>query len=85
MQAHEVAQKALNGIKSGCFIVPCNFEGFLLSIVTSGLSPQRSYIMAFVEVIFVGVVRIVALCFQRTWYEIIEKWHAQRNSKCLMM
>ncbi|XP_071693432.1 3-dehydrosphinganine reductase TSC10B-like [Rutidosis leptorrhynchoides] len=73
MQPDEVAKIALNGIKSGSFFVPCNFEGYLLSIATAGLSPQRSYIMAFVEVIFAGLLRIAGLCFQWTWYGSIEK------------
>ncbi|KAJ0736066.1 putative 3-dehydrosphinganine reductase [Helianthus annuus] len=77
MQADEVAKKALNGIKNGSFFVFCNLEGFFLSIVTAGFSPQRSYLMAFVEVIFSGVARIWALWVQRTWYGSIEKSHAQ--------
>ncbi|KAI3743519.1 hypothetical protein L1987_61229 [Smallanthus sonchifolius] len=76
MQADEVANKALNGIKSGSFFVFCNLEGLLLSIVTAGFSPQRSYFMAFVEVIFSGLVRIGVLCVQWTWYGSIEKLHA---------
>ncbi|KAC9183974.1 hypothetical protein E3N88_46219 [Mikania micrantha] len=44
-----------------------------------GLSPQRSYLMAFLEVISAGVLRIAGLCFQWNWYGSIEKWHAQKN------
>ncbi|KAF5950914.1 hypothetical protein HYC85_012907, partial [Camellia sinensis] len=55
MKADEVAKKALDGIKSGSFIVPCNFEGLLLTIATAGLSPQGSYLMAFVEVVTAGI------------------------------
>ncbi|GFY85067.1 NAD(P)-binding Rossmann-fold superfamily protein [Actinidia rufa] len=79
MKANEVAKKALDGIKSGSFMVPCNFEGLLLSIATAGLSPQRSFLMAFVEVIGVGILRIAGLCFQWNWYGSIEKWHAQKK------
>lgn len=79
MKANEVAEKALNGIKSGSFIVPCNFEGFLLAIATAGLSPQRSYLMAFVEVLAAGILRFAGLCFQWNWYGSIEKWHAQKK------
>ncbi|KAI3677201.1 hypothetical protein L1987_86823 [Smallanthus sonchifolius] len=79
MQVDEVVKKTLNGIKSGSFFVPCNFEGFMLSIGTAGPAPQTSYLMAFIEVISVGVVRIVGLCFQWTWYGSIEKWHAQHK------
>ncbi|XP_062087787.1 3-dehydrosphinganine reductase TSC10A-like [Humulus lupulus] len=79
MGANEVAKKALDGIKCGSFIIPCNFEGLLLSIATAGLSPQRSFLMAFVEVFTTGLIRVAALCFQWTWYTSIEKWHAQQE------
>ncbi|KAJ9180789.1 hypothetical protein P3X46_008996 [Hevea brasiliensis] len=79
MKADEVAKKALDGIKSGSFVVPCNIEGSLLAIATVGLSPQRSFLMAFVEVVAAGLVRLVALCFQWNWYGSIEKWHAEKK------
>ncbi|KAK9068428.1 hypothetical protein SSX86_012542 [Deinandra increscens subsp. villosa] len=79
MQVDEVAQKALYGIKSGTFSVSCNFKGFLSSIATAGISPQTSYVMAFVEVISAGVVRIVALCHLWSFYRTIEKWHAKEK------
>lgn len=81
MKADQVAKKTLDGIKSGGFIIPCNFEGHMLSIATAGLSPQRSFLMAFLEVVFAGITRLIALCFQWNWYGSIEKWHAQRKSK----
>ncbi|XP_056161644.1 3-dehydrosphinganine reductase TSC10A-like isoform X1 [Syzygium oleosum] len=77
MTADQVAEKTLNGIKSGSFIVPCNFVGYLLAIATAGLSPQRSYTMAFVEVVGAGICRLAGLFFQWNWYGSIEKWHAQ--------
>ncbi|KAK4778146.1 hypothetical protein SAY87_018333 [Trapa incisa] len=68
MKAEDVAKKALNGIKNGSFMVPCNFEGFLLSIAIASLSPQRSFVMAFVEVVSIGLVPFAALFFQWNWY-----------------
>lgn len=79
MKAEEVARKALNGIKSGKFIVPCNFEGVMLSIATAGLSPQPSFLMAFIEVVAAGILRFAALCFQWNWYSSIERWHAKKR------
>lgn len=79
MKAEDVAKKALNGIKSGSFIVPCNFEGLLLSIATAGLSPQRSFAMAFIEIVAAGLVRLVALFFQWNWYGSIDRWYAQQK------
>ncbi|XP_075473614.1 3-dehydrosphinganine reductase TSC10A-like [Primulina tabacum] len=78
MKADEVAKKSLIGIKSGTFIVPCNFEGFLLSIATAGLSPQRSYLMAFVEIMTAGIMRLAGLFFQWNWFKSIKKWHADK-------
>ncbi|RWW07169.1 hypothetical protein GW17_00029460 [Ensete ventricosum] len=81
MKADDVAQKALNGIKSAQFVVPCNFEGTMLSIATAGLSPQRSYLMAFNEVLGASLMRFVGLCFQWNWFSTIEKWHAKKKCK----
>ncbi|GMY27503.1 3-dehydrosphinganine reductase TSC10A-like isoform X2 [Fagus crenata] len=67
MKADEVAKKALSGIKSGSFIIPCNFEGLLLSIATAGFAPQRSFVMAFVEIVAAGIIRFATLCFQWNW------------------
>lgn len=83
MKPEEVAQKTFDGIKSGSFIIPCNLEGIALSLATAGLSPQRSFLMATVEVLAAGILRIAGLCFQWTWYTSIEKWHNQRKGKCL--
>ncbi|XP_030923603.1 3-dehydrosphinganine reductase TSC10A-like isoform X1 [Quercus lobata] len=80
MKADEVARKALSGIKSGSFFIPCNFEGLLLSVATAGLAPQRSYLMAFVEIVAAGISRFAALCFQWSWYGSIEKWHTQNKN-----
>ncbi|CAA2933287.1 3-dehydrosphinganine reductase TSC10A-like [Olea europaea subsp. europaea] len=79
MKADVVAKKSIDGIKSGTFIVPCNFEGFLLSVATAGLCPQRSFLMAFVEVVTSPILRIAGLCFQWNWYGSIEKWYAQKK------
>lgn len=81
MKAEDVAQKAFDGIKCGSFIISCNLEGFALSLATAGLSPQRSFLMAFLEVVAAGIIRIVALCFQWSWFGSIEKWHSQKKGK----
>ncbi|CAH9057119.1 unnamed protein product [Cuscuta epithymum] len=75
MKAEEVAKKALDGIKSGSFFVPCNLKGFALSIATAGMSPQRSFLMAFVEVLAASIMRIVALYFHWNLHRSIEMHH----------
>ncbi|CAF1778395.1 unnamed protein product [Brassica napus] len=71
MKTREVAKICLDGIKSGKFTATCHFIGYLLSIATSGVSPQRSFWHAFMEVMFGG---FVGLFFQWGWYNTIAKW-----------
>lgn len=78
LKAEDVAEKALAGIQSGDFIVSCNFLGHMLSVSTAGLSPQRSYIMAFIELFSIGLMRFIGLCFQWNWYGVISKYHKEQ-------
>lgn len=78
MQAGDVAKKALDGLKKGQFIIPYNFEGAMLAIVTSGLSPQRSAMTGLLEVLGAGLMRLVALVFQWNWYSAIQNWRAKQ-------
>eukprot|EP00252_Welwitschia_mirabilis_P022555 TRINITY_DN612_c0_g3_i1.p1 TRINITY_DN612_c0_g3~~TRINITY_DN612_c0_g3_i1.p1 ORF type:complete len:330 (+),score=48.02 TRINITY_DN612_c0_g3_i1:192-1181(+) len=79
MEAADVAQKTIAGIKSGKFIISCNFEGFILSTITAGMSPQPSPVTAFVEVVATGFLRLVALCVVSSWYGIVHKEHTERK------
>ncbi|RWV80435.1 hypothetical protein GW17_00058295, partial [Ensete ventricosum] len=79
MKADDVAKKALDGIKSSRFIVPCNFEGTMLSIATAGLSPQSSFLTALAEVLGAGFMRFMGLCFQWNWFSSIENWHSKKK------
>ncbi|OMP09532.1 Short-chain dehydrogenase/reductase SDR [Corchorus olitorius] len=77
MKAEEVAKITLNAIKSGSFTVPCTFIGRLLVVATAGVSPQTSFLMAAVEVVFAGFGRFVALFYLWSWYRKIEQCQAQ--------
>ncbi|KAK6265874.1 hypothetical protein QUC31_016711 [Theobroma cacao] len=81
MKADEVAKKTLEGIKSGSFIIPCNLIGYPLAFATPGVSPQRSFLMAFLEVALAGISRLVVLFYLWNWYRTIRKWHAQTKRK----
>ena len=63
LKAEEVAKETLDGIKSGSFSISFNLEGHLLAITTAGASPQRSFLMAFLEVVLTGISQLVALFF----------------------
>ncbi|GMI90927.1 TSC10A [Hibiscus trionum] len=73
LEAEEVAKATIQGIKSGCFSIPFGVVGRAATVATAGLSPQRSFIMASIEVVFAGLFRFVGLLFQWNCYRIIEK------------
>ncbi|OMO61249.1 Short-chain dehydrogenase/reductase SDR [Corchorus capsularis] len=79
MKAEEIGRITINGIKSGSFSIPCSFAGQMVAIATAGLSPQRSFFMASIEVVFAGFCRFLALLAQFNMYGIIEKWHPQKK------
>ncbi|XP_022764619.1 3-dehydrosphinganine reductase TSC10A-like [Durio zibethinus] len=79
LKAEEVAGKTLDGIKSGTFSVTFNIEGYLLAFATAGASPQRSFLMAFLEVVLAGISRLAALFFLWSFYRTIKKWHVKPN------
>ncbi|KAL0909992.1 hypothetical protein M5K25_020911 [Dendrobium thyrsiflorum] len=81
MKADDVAKVSLNGIKYGRFIIPCNFEGTMIAIATAGLSPQSSFMTAFIEVVGASFMRLVGLFFQWNWFSSIEKWQAKSSHK----
>ncbi|OMO86951.1 Short-chain dehydrogenase/reductase SDR [Corchorus olitorius] len=81
MKAEEIGKITVNGIKSGKFCIPCNFVGQMVAIATAGLSPQRSFFMASIEVVFAGFCRFLALLAQLKVHGIIQKWHLQKKQQ----
>ncbi|KAH1065298.1 hypothetical protein J1N35_030285 [Gossypium stocksii] len=75
MKAEEVGKITIQGIKSGSFSIPFRLDGQAVAIATAGLSPQTSFLMASIEVVFAGLFRFVALLLQWRGYEIIEKYN----------
>ncbi|OMO64581.1 Short-chain dehydrogenase/reductase SDR [Corchorus capsularis] len=79
LKADEVASKTLDGIKAGNFSIPLNLEGRMLTIATAGVSPQSSFLMAFLEVALASLARIVSLFFLWSAYRSVAKWHFQKK------
>lgn len=71
MDPVSVARSALTGLKAGHFHIDCNFEGAALSLVCAGMSPQPSFLRALTEILSMGILRVVALFVQKSWYDTI--------------
>lgn len=75
--ADEVATLAIKGIRAGNFNVCVNSHGLLLALATAGFSPQRSVLMAFIEVVGGGLMRFAGLCYLSSWYKSIAEYKAK--------
>ncbi|CAA6674086.1 unnamed protein product [Spirodela intermedia] len=72
--AEEVATLAIKGIRAADFNVCVNSQGLMLALATAGFSPQRSFLMAFLEVFGGGLMRFAGLCYLSSWYKTIEEY-----------
>eukprot|EP00271_Cylindrocystis_brebissonii_P010961 TRINITY_DN27528_c0_g1_i1.p1 TRINITY_DN27528_c0_g1~~TRINITY_DN27528_c0_g1_i1.p1 ORF type:complete len:347 (+),score=56.85 TRINITY_DN27528_c0_g1_i1:287-1327(+) len=79
LSAGQVARSTLQGMKAGLFTITCNFDGFMLALVTSGMSPQPSLSIFIAEMLLMGVMRIVAFATLWGWFGIIRKWHREQH------
>ncbi|RZC80914.1 hypothetical protein C5167_043493 [Papaver somniferum] len=81
MTADEVARKTLDGIKSGTFLVSCNFLGFLMCLGAADLAPQRSILSAFAEIFAAGFIRFYAVAFLWRFYEMASRCNTNSSHK----
>ncbi|EFJ36401.1 hypothetical protein SELMODRAFT_78109 [Selaginella moellendorffii] len=82
MVAIDVARKAMDGIRAGRFNVSCNFDGHLLAILCTGMSPHMSVCYTLAEIVFLPVTRIISLFIQYGWYRTIRAWLI-KHKKCV--
>ncbi|XP_078446396.1 3-dehydrosphinganine reductase TSC10A-like [Wolffia australiana] len=81
MDVKDVARETLDGIKSGKFFVPCNWQGFALSLAGSGGSPATSPLTSLYEVFLAGAIRLGLIFTVGKWYNIITKWKKAERQK----
>ncbi|RZC52372.1 hypothetical protein C5167_020796 [Papaver somniferum] len=81
MTADEVARKTLDGIKSGTFLVSCNFLGFLMCLGAADFAPQRSILTAFAEIFAAGFIRFYAIAFLWRFYEMASRRNTNSSHK----
>ncbi|KAI3955486.1 hypothetical protein MKW92_006778 [Papaver armeniacum] len=81
MTADEVAKKTLNGIKSGTFLVSCNFLGFLMCLGAADFAPQRSILTASAEIFAAGFIRFYAVALLWRFYEMSSRCNTNSSHK----
>ncbi|XP_078442027.1 3-dehydrosphinganine reductase TSC10A-like [Wolffia australiana] len=80
MDVKDVARETLDGIKSGQFFVPCNWQGFALSLAGSGGSPATSPLTALCEVFLAGAIRLGLIFTVGKWYKKTAAWNAKMQA-----
>ncbi|MCL7041022.1 hypothetical protein MKW94_009615 [Papaver nudicaule] len=81
LTADEVARKTLNGIKSGTFLVSCNFLGFFMCLGAADFAPQRSILTAFTEIFAAGIIRFYAFALLWRFYEVTSRCNTNSSHK----
>ncbi|KAL3699735.1 hypothetical protein R1sor_017757 [Riccia sorocarpa] len=79
LEPDDVARSAISGIKKGYFSITCNFDGFMLSCVTAGMSPQPSLPHALIEIFTMGILRIVAFTVLAGWFKKVNEYHSVKR------
>jgi 3-dehydrosphinganine reductase len=70
-----VASAALDGVCGGAVSVAVGFDGWMLATLTSGMGPAGTLGSAAVQVLTMGLWRLVALCYVQWWHRGIIARH----------
>ncbi|UXI17359.1 GH20346 [Sarcoptes scabiei] len=74
-EAKDVASKSLKDCLRKEFLSTSGLNGFVLSILCSGMMPTRSRIKQIIEISTMGLFRLIALFFLDSCNQIIDKHH----------
>uniref|UniRef100_A0A0A9YHD7 3-dehydrosphinganine reductase n=2 Tax=Lygus hesperus TaxID=30085 RepID=A0A0A9YHD7_LYGHE len=78
-QPDEVARKILNDALAGYFTSTLGIDGFMLTTLNAGMSPDYSFLRLFAQVFLAGPFRIIAVCYRLSFDRIIKKCREERN------
>jgi 3-dehydrosphinganine reductase len=71
VSADVVAANVVDGMEVHAPLIGVGFDGWMVATLTSGMTPQPSPLMLFVEVLTLGLWRLVGLAYVASFYHII--------------
>ncbi|XP_003386428.1 PREDICTED: 3-ketodihydrosphingosine reductase-like [Amphimedon queenslandica] len=73
IKPEQVASEVVSGIERGAFGIYHTFDGFMLNTMTSGAAPFSSLWELFVQVMLMGLFRLVAVCYLFQFNRIVKR------------
>lgn len=78
--ADDIASDIVNSIESWKFMVNTGFDGWLLGLLSAGIStPSHSIMRSLLEIFSAGILRFVGLCYLASWNQTCTKVHAKNE------
>lgn len=77
-QPERVAKAVIAAARIGVFQAPIGFDGWMLARLTAGFAPPNSTLALALEVMLMGLLRLVAVFYLFTWDSIVQK----HRSRC---
>ncbi len=68
-----VAERIIKGIENCRFSIYCNLDGWLLCNLTTGFGPANTMFSAVVQVLFLGLFRLVAFFYRLKFRNIVNR------------
>lgn len=79
--ADDIATDIINAIQSWRFMVNTGIDGWLLGLVSTGIStPSHSLARSLLEIFGAGILRFVSLCYLTSWNKTCTDVHIKRKS-----
>jgi len=76
----QVAANIVTGIKERRFSISCGFDGFVVGLLTSGVSPVSSLFELFTQIILMGPLRLVLALYLHYYDRIVMKGMLKREA-----
>jgi len=77
--AEQISADMIGALKSWKFFVNTGFDGKLIAVLTSGMSPPTSIITGLIELFSLGIVRVVSMGYIWSFNRITHRVHAKRQ------
>ncbi|CAI8016895.1 3-ketodihydrosphingosine reductase [Geodia barretti] len=72
-KAESVARDICRGIERGKFLITHGFDGFLLGVIATGMSPVYHWATLITEVVCLGLFRLVGCVYITLFYNIVRR------------
>jgi 3-dehydrosphinganine reductase len=73
LKTESVARDICRGVERGKFLITHGFDGFLLGVIATGMSPVYHWATLITEVVCVGLFRLVGCVYIALFYNIVRR------------